>query len=144
MRVAEIVKAKGTAVHTAERDTSLRDAARLMRSYDVGSLVVPGNEGTAAGVLSERDIVAAFAAHGADATELPVSSVMRTGTPTCALTDTIETVMAEMTLQRARHLPVLDGGALVALLSIGDVVKGRLAELEQEARVVGEYVTWGR
>ncbi|MFN0091414.1 MAG: CBS domain-containing protein [Acidimicrobiales bacterium] len=144
MRVAEILRAKGTEIYTAEPSMTLEEAARLMRSHRVGSLAVLGGDGRLVGLLNERDIVSALATHGAAATRLEVATAMQRELPSCDVADTIEGVMAKMTESRARHLPVFDRMTFVGLLSIGDVVKGRLSELEQEARLVREYVTWGR
>lgn len=143
MRIAEIIKTKGSQVNRVAAEATLAQAAELMRSNQVGSLVVI-KEGELIGILNEREIVAAFATLGARAVDSTVSATMKRDPPICDVSDTIEQVMAKMTASRARHLPVFDGNQIAGLVSIGDVVKGRLSELEHDANLVHEYVTWGR
>lgn len=141
MRVAGLLKAKGTDVHTVDPGVSLRDAALLMRSLNIGCLVVSTADRDFIGTLTERDLISAIAAHGGGAT-LRVSDVMQCDVPGCTLADTLENLMTTMTDNRTRHLPVFDEGKLVGVVSIGDVVKRRLQELEQESRLIQEYASW--
>jgi CBS domain-containing protein len=144
MRVGRLVAAKGGKLHTVGPGETLGSAATLMQQHRIGSLIVVGDDGRLVGLLTEPDIVAAVAGHGADAVELQVQTVMRLEPPRCSTFDTIERAMAAMTDHRTRHLPVFDDDALVGVLSIGDVVKQRLAELENESRLADNFLMWSR
>ena len=136
MKVASILKAKGSGVATTSPNTSVATAARMLRNQHIGALVVREGEGGVLGIITERDIVHGLADRGAELLDLPVSLVMTRGPATCTPDDDIRTVMSRMTYQRARHLPVLAQGHLEGIISIGDVVKHRLDELETEANVL--------
>jgi CBS domain-containing protein len=144
MRVVGLLNAKGHHVHAIDERTCLAEAATIMQRHNIGSLVVLGEDGTFAGLLTERDVVAALAARPAEVASVTAVEVMRTDVPTCALSETLESVMTVMTNQRARHLPVIEDGQLVGVLSIGDVVKRRLEELVEETQLIQSYATWGR
>jgi CBS domain-containing protein len=137
MKVASILKAKGTHVETIPAATTVFTAAWNLKLNRIGALVVSEDGGTVQGVVSERDIVNALTEHGQQLQSLPVSRIM-TAAVTCAAEDTITAAMALMTRRRARHLLVMDGGRLAGIISIGDVVKHRLGELELEANVLRE------
>ena len=106
-------------------------------------MVIAG-DGSVAGIVSERDIVAAISREGAAVLEWAVCDVMTADVITCSTTDTMEQLMSAMTEQHIRHLPVVSEGALVGIVSIGDVVKRRVAEIEDEATALGDYITHGR
>ena len=144
MRVVGLLKAKGYDVHAIDGQTSLAQAAVIMRRHNIGSLVVLGADHTFAGLLTERDVVSTLALRGSDTANTPAIEVTRMDVPTCMLSDTLESVMTVMTNQRARHLPVIEDGQLVGVLSIGDVVKRRLEELLEETKLIQNYATWGR
>jgi CBS domain-containing protein len=137
MHVAAILSAKGATVEVVGPDTPVTVAVHRMAGRGIGSLVVVGADDELLGVLSERDVVRAIDRHGDGFSKLRVRDVVGTGLPTtCAVTDDLGEVMRRMTLTRQRHLPVLDGKTLVGIISIGDVVKHRLDELELQTNVL--------
>ena len=144
MRAGRLVTDKGTEIHSVRPDVTLTTAANLMRSHQIGSLLVTGDRRQPLGLITERDIVVAFATHRSDAVQLSVQAVMQQEIPSCDVTDTLEHVMATMTNRRTRHVLVYDTDTLVGVLSIGDIIKRRLAELEDENRLVHNYIWWGR
>lgn len=144
MRVIGVLKGKGSEVATIGPDQSLLTAAAELGQRRIGALVVTGPDGSVVGIVSERDIVASIAAGGAASLERPVSDVMTVDVITCAPDDTMEQLMSAMTEQRIRHLPVVDNGALIGIVSIGDVVKRRVGEIQDEAKALGDYITQGR
>lgn len=136
MVVGSILKVKGHKVETIRPDAQLELAVHLLANKGIGALVVTGDGRRVDGVLSERDIVRGLVKHGDRLLERRVASVMSRTPPTCSPDTTIRDAMAEMTRTRHRHLPVVKDGALCGLLSIGDVVKSRLEEMELEASVL--------
>jgi CBS domain-containing protein len=136
MKVQDIIKAKGANVETVRADATLPVALHKLATMGIGALVVSPDGERVEGIVSERDVVRGLARHGARLMEMRVADVMVKGTPTCAPDDNITRVMAEMTRTRNRHLPVLDGGRLRGIVSLGDVVKKRLDDLELEAAVL--------
>jgi CBS domain-containing protein len=135
MKVAAVLAAKGREVATVHPATTLATVAQRLRLEGIGSLVVLEGD-QLAGMVSERDVVHAFAAHRAEASEIKVAEVMARNLITCRPEDSLTRVLGLMTRHRVRHLPVLDAGRLVGLISIGDAVKHRLDELELEAAVL--------
>jgi CBS domain-containing protein len=135
MKVAAVLAAKGREVASINPSATLATVAQRLRLEGIGSLVVL-EEGKLAGMISERDVVHAFAAHRAEAAELKVADLMARDLVTCRPEDSLTRVLGLMTRHRVRHLPVLEGGRLVGLISIGDAVKHRLDELELEAAVL--------
>jgi CBS domain-containing protein len=134
MLVHQILKNKGTAgVITVPPGTRVAEAAQLLSEKRIGSVVVsaPGSEGCE-GVLSERDIVREIGRHGAGCLDEPVERMMTRRIVTCGLEDTAESVLQKMTDGRFRHMPVVEGGRMVGLITIGDVVAARLSELKME------------
>lgn len=138
MKVASILKAKGESVVTTPPDTTLSAVLWELRSKGIGALVVSQDGTSVLGLISERDIVHALAEHGSKLLGMRVSQVMARSIVTCTPEDSITKVMAQMTRHRARHIPVVEGGTLRGIVSIGDVVKHRLDELELEANVLRE------
>ena len=136
MKVASILKVKGTSVATTPPRTSIATSARLLRDQHIGALVVSEDGGEVLGLITERDIVHGLADRGPELLELPVSLVMTRAPITCTPDDDIQTVMSRMTRYRVRHLPVVMSGRLQGIVSIGDVVKHRLDELELEANIL--------
>jgi CBS domain-containing protein len=135
MKVEAVLVTKGREVASINPSATLATVAQRLRLEGIGSLVVL-EEGKLAGMISERDVVHAFAAHRAEAAELKVADVMARDLVTCRPEDSLTRVLGLMTRHRVRHLPVLEGGRLVGLISIGDAVKHRLDELELEAAVL--------
>ncbi len=143
MNVATILKEKGANVVTADAEATLLDIASRLTEHKIGCVVITDRNGRIAGIVSERDIVRRLANGGVVALHEPVSAFMTKKVIACAKSDTIERLMGEMTAGRFRHLPVLDDGALVGLVSIGDVVKQRIAETEMEAAAMRDYIATG-
>ncbi len=144
MRVDGVLQGKGSEVATIGPDQTLLSAVAELGRRRIGALVVVAADGSVAGILSERDIVAAISRDGAAVLERAVRDVMTTNVITCSPTDTMEQLMSAMTEQHIRHLPVIRDGALVGIVSIGDVVKRRVAEIQDEATALGDYITHGR
>ena len=138
MSVESILKAKGAHVETTRPDTTLYTVLWDLKLKGIGALVVSEDGTTVLGLISERDIVRGLAEHGAKLLSLPVSQLVTAPVVTCTPRESITAVMARMTRHRARHLPVVDGGQLCGIVSIGDVVKHRLDELEQEGNILRE------
>lgn len=144
MNVETILAVKGDEVVTIQPAAVLSEAAAALRDRRIGALVVSADGRRIAGVLSERDVVLALAGHGASALGRTVASAMSSDVVTCRLEDAVETLMAQMTERRIRHLPVVDaGGALRGIISIGDVVKARLGQLVSENQALHDYVHQG-
>ena len=136
MKVASILKVKSARVVTTPGATSIATTARKLRDEQIGALVVSDDGATVLGIVTERDIVHGLADRGPSLLELPVSLLMTRSPVTCTPDDDIQTVMSRMTRFRVRHLPVVVAGRLHGIVSIGDVVKHRLDELELEAGVL--------
>lgn len=143
MYVESVLKSKGAQVVTAKPDASVEDVARLLDEAKIGAVVISADDVRVSGILSERDIVAAIAAKGPAALELPTSALMTRDVVTCKPEDHIAELMVTMTEKRIRHLPVLIDGSLAGIISIGDVVRCRVQEIEAEAEALRTYVTQG-
>jgi len=139
MNVAVILKEKGHDVATTSAKASLQEAASQLAARRIGALVVM-EDGRISGILSERDLVNAIGREGAAALNRPVGEVMSTRVVTCALNDSIEELMDQMTDGRFRHLPVIEDGKMIGIVSIGDVVKHRIAETVMEAEAMKLYI----
>ena len=139
MIVAHILADKGSDVITIEPRQTLADAARLLAERRIGAVVVADAQHPARGIISERDIARAVARRGAAALQEPVSQHMTTKLFTCTRACTVSQIMEIMTDQKVRHVPVVEDGRLGGMISIGDIVKHRLAEMEAEQRAMGEY-----
>ncbi|MFZ0849972.1 MAG: CBS domain-containing protein [Hyphomicrobiaceae bacterium] len=140
MNVAAILRHKGRAVTTAGPAATLLEIATKLSAKRIGAIVVVDAQGEVAGIISERDIIRALAAHGPECLTSSVAEVMTKQVVTCQETDTLDELMAMMTARRFRHLPVLTDGALVGIISIGDVVKHHVAEVEMEATAMRDYI----
>lgn len=140
MTVATIIAAKGRDVFTAQPHRSLREAADMLAERRIGAILVTSADGALKGILSERDIVRAIAKAGAAALDEPISQHMTANVVTCEESDLITDIMEEMTQGRFRHLPVMKDGRLAGMISIGDVVKQRIAETEAESQSLRDYI----
>jgi CBS domain-containing protein len=140
MTVKAILAAKGGDVVTIEPNTKVLAASKLLTERRIGALVVTGADRRVIGIVSERDIVQRLAADGAATLDLPLTEVMTRKVMTCTPGDTISSVMERMTEGKFRHLPVIDQGRLVGIISIGDVVKHRLQEMEREQSALRDYI----
>jgi CBS domain-containing protein len=141
MNVAAILRQKGQAVTTARPSTTLLEVADKLAAKRIGAIVIVGARGEIAGIISERDIIRALSVRGPDCLTQPVSETMTKQVVSCQESDTLDELMAMMTERRFRHLPVVTDGALIGIISIGDVVKHHVAEVEMEAVAMREYIT---
>ncbi len=141
MTVKAILSRKGNDVITIEPTVTLSVAVNILAEHRIGALVVvAGADEQVAGILSERDIVRALAQRGPGALQEAVGQVMTRRVVTCTESDTVAALMERMTQGKFRHLPVVERGKLVGLVSIGDVVKHRLGEMEHESNALREYI----
>lgn len=143
MFVSDILAEKGGLVYTVTPGTTVGDIARQLSTRRIGSVLVIDRLDQVAGIVSERDIVNAIATHGTPALALEAAHVMTRNVITCDRDDSIDQVMQVMTTGRFRHLPVVQRGELIGLVSIGDVVKARLAETEHEKEALRAYIVAG-
>jgi len=141
MTVAVILKHKGSQVETLRPGTTLQQTVGMLAAKRIGAAVVIGGQGEVAGVVSERDIVNALAQHGGAAMSMPIDNFMTREVVTCSMTDTADDLMEMMTRGRFRHVPVVEGGKLVGIVSIGDVVKRRIEDSDLERHAMREYIT---
>jgi CBS domain-containing protein len=140
MTVKAILAAKGTDVIAIEPNATVSDAAKLMAERRIGAVLVLGTELRIVGIISERDIVRALGERGAAVLDEPLNRVMTRKVATCNQSETIRVIMERMTAGRFRHIPVVERGKLKGVVSIGDAVKYRLGELEQESTALQEYI----
>lgn len=140
MLIAHVLRDKGAAVHTIRAEAALEDAARELDHKRVGALVIIADGGEIAGVVSERDIVREVARRGADCLGDAVKTVMSRDVVTARPNETIDECLARMTDRRIRHLPVVEHGQLGGIVSIGDLVKHRIAAVEAEAAAMQAYI----
>lgn len=143
MLVSQILKAKGDLVFTISPNETVRAAAAMLNSRRVGALVVMNAEDQVAGIVSERDVVRVLATEGGAALDQPVSTCMTRDVLFADPQESVDALLARMTDRRVRHLPVCRGGALVGLVSIGDLVKSKIAEVETEAEGLKAYIAGG-
>jgi CBS domain-containing protein len=144
MQVASILKAKGAHVVTVRPDETIQHAAAKLRLEGVGALIVSRDGIMLDGIITERDITKGFADHGADLASKHVRDLMELGVLTCKPEDGIADVARLMTNRRLRHLPVTDGSRLAGIVSVGDILKYRLDEVELEARVMQDVAIANR
>jgi CBS domain-containing protein len=140
MTVAIILAAKGRDLVTIEPGASLAEAVRLLADRRIGAALILGADRRIVGIISERDIVRALAEGGAGALDQPVSGTMTRKVETCNESETVSSIMERMTAGKFRHMPVVDQGRLVGVISIGDVVKHRLHEMESESVAMRDYI----
>jgi CBS domain-containing protein len=142
MRIADVLRNKGAAVATVAPDTTVAELLAGLAEFNIGAMVVVGPDGLA-GIVSERDVVRKLHERGASLLTQPVSEIMTKFVATCTPRDTVDHLSVLMTQKRVRHIPVLDEGKLAGIVSIGDVVKIRMEELETEQRQLQDYITRG-
>ena len=143
MLVSHILKDKGRDVLAISPDATLFEASRVLTLNRIGALLVRDPNGGLGGIISERDIVRAIAEEGASALALTVGERMTTDVATCEENDTIAEIMETMTRCRFRHMPVIQEGRVAGIVSIGDVVKIRIAETMREAQALKDYIAAG-
>src|SRR5476651_832601 len=140
MIVKNILAGKRGDVVTIEPTADLAAAVKLLTEHHIGAVVVLGADQRVIGILSERDVVRALAEHGATVLSEPVSQVMTRDVKTCTEDDTIGDLMGRMTTGKFRHMPVVQQGKLIGIVSIGDVVKNRVEEIEHESKALRDYI----
>jgi CBS domain-containing protein len=141
MSVSQILSAKGHDVVTAKSTDTVQSVAQLLAMKRIGAVIIVNSAGKIEGIVSERDIVRVIAADGASALDLKVNAVMTSKVKTCTETDSETELMALMTANRIRHLPVVSNGKLLGMISIGDVVKHRIEAIEHEAQDLKAYIS---
>jgi CBS domain-containing protein len=141
MHVDTILQTKGTTVHTLRKTGTLADAVALLNAHNIGAVVIAEDDGKIAGILSERDIVRQLGRNPTGALALPIADCMTKSVVTAERLTTIDDVMEMMTQRRIRHMPIAEHGKLVGIISIGDVVKLKIAEVEHEAEALREYIS---
>jgi CBS domain-containing protein len=140
MHVSNILEGKGREVFTIEPSANLAAAVQLLATKRIGSALILGADRRVAGIISERDIVRALAERGAVALNEPVSQTMTRKVETCSENETVASIMERMTTGKFRHMPVVDRGRLIGLVSIGDVVKHRVEEVERDSVAMRDYI----
>ncbi len=140
MSVSIILAGKSREVVSVEPNATLAAAVALLAEQRIGAVIVLGVDRRIVGILSERDIVRALAEHGAGVLDEPVSRLMTRKVSTCTEADTVSSIMERMTDGKFRHLPVVEQGRLAGIISIGDVVKHRLREMERDTAAMRDYI----
>jgi len=143
MNVSAVLKAKGGAVETAVNTTTVQQVAEILFKRRIGAVVILDDNGKLEGIFSERDLVGLIAQGGAGSLDRPVRDVMTTDVVTCQLDNSMDELMSMMTKGRFRHLPVMDADRLAGIISIGDVVKHHIAEVELEVSAMRGYLATG-
>jgi CBS domain-containing protein len=139
MKVSNVLEVKGTDVFTVRPEETINTLSHRLRALRVGAIIVSSDGSTLDGIISERDVAFGLAEHGADLLGMKVSDLMTRSVVTCTRDSSIADLMKQMTQRRIRHLPVVENGKLVGVISIGDIVKYRLAEMQAEADVMRDY-----
>ena len=142
MRIADVLRGKGGAVVTINPDATVTELLAGLAEHNIGAMVVAGPDGVE-GIVSERDVVRQLHSHGASVLSRPVQTIMTSVVSTCTKEDTVDSLTLLMTENRVRHVPVLENGKLIGIVSIGDVVKTRMQELESEHEQLQSYITQG-
>ncbi|MEI7913544.1 MAG: CBS domain-containing protein [Mycobacteriaceae bacterium] len=140
MRISDILRSKGTEVATVTQTTTVTGLLAEMAVRNIGAMVVVGPDGVVVGIVSERDIVRRLQSDGPELLRMPVTDIMSSVLISCGPGDAVDDLAALMTNNRIRHVPVLDDGRLAGIVSIGDVVKNRLEELQSESRQLQAYI----
>lgn len=140
MKINDILQNKGREVVTVSPDATVRELVKLLSDHNIGALIVSSNGSSLDGIVSERDVVRHLYIDGLIA-ERPVSSLMTTPVETCKAGDTVEQVRGVMTESRIRHLPVIDNGEMIGIVSIGDIVKSTIGQLEFERDQLNRYLS---
>jgi CBS domain-containing protein len=140
MKISDILRAKGADVHTTPADATVRELIAALAEYDIGSMVVVDGDDVL-GIVSERDVVRRLNEWGDTLLDSEVRQIMTEQLVTCRPDDDVDSIAATMTERRVRHMPVLDGGRLAGIVSIGDVVKSRIEQLEVDRGQLEQYIT---
>lgn len=142
MRIADVLKNKAGAVSTITPDMLVRELLASLVARNIGAMVVVSSAGLV-GIVSERDVVRKLHEHGAGLLDRPISDIMTTRVITCTPSDSVDSLSGLMTTNRVRHVPVIEDGQLVGIVSIGDVVKTRMEELQSQQEQLEAYITQG-
>lgn len=140
MSVSEMLEGKSKNIITASRDDTVASVAGLLAKHRIGAIIICDKSGKVEGILSERDIVRDIASDGAGALDTKVSQCMTKKVMSCKREDTIDHVMAIMTENHFRHMPVVENGKLAGIISIGDVVKRKIKQAEMDAQDMRDYI----
>ena len=143
MKIQSILRSKGRDVITVRPETSVRKAVSIICEKRIGAVVVLGEDRMIDGIFSERDLIRGINTRGASVLDLSVRDIMTREVQTCTRFDDVVDVMGLMTRRRFRHIPVVEQGRLIGLVSIGDAVKARIANAENEAEALREYIATG-
>ncbi len=143
MNIGHILKTKARGVSTAHADDSIQEIANRLAQRKIGAVVIVGDNGKVVGIISERDIIRLLAEHGGKALAMRADEGMTRDVISCSRSSTLDEIMEAMTRGRFRHLPVIEDGSLVGIVSIGDVVKHHTAEVELEVTAMRGYLATG-
>jgi len=143
MLVSALIKEKGAGVITTGPATTVSEVADIIARERIGAVVVTEQDDQVVGIISERDIVNGLSKRGTGLLDLPISDIMTRDVFTCATTEDVNQLRREMTNRRARHIPIVEEGKLIGIISIGDIVKNRLDELESETQQMRDYIATG-
>jgi CBS domain-containing protein len=143
MRIADVLRTKGSTVATVEPGTTVTELLAALAEHNIGAMLVLAPDGSLAGIVSERDVVRRLNEHGASVLGSPVSEIMTSELFTCRPEEEVDSLTVLMTERRIRHVPVVDGDRLIGIVSIGDVVKSRIEKLEQDQQQLEAYITQG-
>lgn len=140
MKVEQILQSKGADVFAVSGTASVKEAVAILGDKNIGAVVVKNGDGTVSGIFSERDVVRRLKSEGPAVLDRLVSECMTKNPFTCTRETTLDELMGEMTKKRIRHMPVVEAGRLVGIVSIGDVVKRKIYNIEREAAMLKEYI----
>ena len=140
MLVSALIKEKGAGIITTGPATTVSEVADIIARERIGAVVVTEQDDQVVGIISERDIVNGLSKRGTNLLDLPISDVMTREVFTCPMTEDVNQLRREMTNRRARHIPIVEEGRLIGIISIGDIVKNRLDELEDETQQMRDYI----
>lgn len=140
MKVANILKYKGNEVFAVAQTDSVAEAVSVLNQHNIGAVIVKDEKGEVAGIMSERDVVRRLGVKGTAVMSMPVRECMTPAPHTCTPESTVDELMEEMTQKRIRHLPVMNDGSIIGVVSIGDVVKRKIYLAEQEAKALKDYI----
>ncbi|MGB3441671.1 MAG: CBS domain-containing protein [Actinophytocola sp.] len=143
MRVADLLRSKGSKVATVPPSTSVIELLKDLARHNIGAMVVLSEAGDVVGIVSERDVVRQLHDRGTELLSAPVEEIMTTKVVTCGPNDGVDSLAAVMTERRIRHMPVVDDGRLIGIVSIGDVVKSRIEQLESDREQLESYIAQG-
>jgi CBS domain-containing protein len=143
VRIADLLRHKGSEVATVPPGVSVAGLLEDLARHNVGAMVVCDETGALVGIVSERDVVRRLHERGAELLRAPVSEIMTTSVVTCEPTEAVDSLASTMTERRIRHMPVVSGGKLVGIVSIGDVVRSRIEQLETDREQLESYIAQG-